>query len=209
MKNTAYIFFNGIMDTKNIFYKKILKDKRNIFCADGGLKYALELNLTPLELWGDLDSIDSTLVEKARKLGTSIVEFNSRKNFTDGELIVNEISKKNYDEIFVLGGLGGRTDHLLTNLNLLFKYDNLYFLGENEIVFKVKDNYTIENQIDKTISFVPMSDEVKGLTLTGFEYPLHNHTLKRGDSLCMSNIIKKEKAVINFNSGKILGILQL
>ena len=38
MENTAYVFLNGVMDSKNLFYKEILKGEKNIFCADGGLK---------------------------------------------------------------------------------------------------------------------------------------------------------------------------
>lgn len=205
----AYIFFNGMMNTKNPFYKNILINQKNIFCADGGLKYALELNLIPLELWGDLDSIDEILLEKTKKLGTSIFKFKKEKDFTDGELILAEICKRDFDEIIILGGLGGRTDHFLSNLNLLFKYEKVYFYGENEIIFKVNKNHILNNKVGKTISFVAMSDKICNLTLEGFQYSLNNHTLKRGDSTCMSNIIKKQKAKINFETGKILGVLEI
>ena len=75
MENTAYVFLNGVMDSENLFYKEILKDKKNIFCADGGLKYALSVGVVPLEIWGDLDSVDKSLVEKAEKMGSRVIEF--------------------------------------------------------------------------------------------------------------------------------------
>ena len=105
MENTAYVFLNGVMDSKNLFYKEILKGKKNIFCADGGLKYALDIGVVPLEIWGDLDSADKNLVEKAEKMGSRVIEFDSRKDFTDGELILSEMEKRGFEKIVVLGGL--------------------------------------------------------------------------------------------------------
>ena len=208
MENTAYVFLNGVMDSKNLFYKEILKDKKNIFCADGGLKYALSVGVVPLEIWGDLDSVDKSLVKKAEKMGSRVIEFDSRKDFTDGELIISEMEKRGFEKIVVLGGLGGRTDHLLTNLNLLFKFKNVVFLSEKEKIFKVEKKMTIENEEGKTISFIPMSDTVEEITLTGFEYPLNKYTVKRGESICTSNIVRKSCAVIEFKEGKLLGIIE-
>ena len=208
MEKTAYVFLNGVMDSENLFYKEILKDKKNIFCADGGLKYALSVGVVPLEIWGDLDSVDKSLVEKAEKMGSRVIEFDSRKDFTDGELIISEMEKRGFEKIVVLGGLGGRTDHLLTNLNLLFKFKNVVFLSEKEKIFKVENKMKIENEEGKTISFIPMSDIVEEITLTGFEYPLNKYTVKRGESICTSNIVRKSCAVIEFKEGKLLGIIE-
>ena len=205
---TAFVFFNGIMDSKSPYYKNLLKDKKYIYCADGGLKYALDIGVVPLEIWGDLDSIDNSLVEKAKSLGSKVIQFDPRKDFTDGELVLSELVKKDFDKIIVLGGLGGRTDHLLTNLNLLFKFDNVFFVDEKETIFRVNKKTEIKKQKGKTISFIPMTDTVSEITLTGFEYPLDKYTLRRGDSICTSNIIKEEKATIEFSRGKLLGVIQ-
>ena len=208
MGKTAFVFFNGIMDGTNPYYKELLKNEKYIFCADGGLKYALEAGVIPLEIWGDLDSANSLLVEKAVSMGSKIIKFDAKKNFTDGELILSELVKKDFDKIIVLGGLGGRTDHLLTNLNLLFKFDKVIFLDEREIIFRVDNRTEIKNHNGKTISFIPMSDIVEEITLTGFEYPLTKHTVSRGESLCTSNILRSDNAVIEFKSGKLLGIIE-
>lgn len=208
MSRTAYVFLNGEMNTESFFYRELLKDKKNIFCADGGLKYALALGVAPLEIWGDLDSVDKNLVEKAEKLGSRVVAFDSRKNFTDGELIISELSKKNYNEIVVLGGLGGRSDHFLTNINLLFKFENLIFISEREKIFRVKNKMTIKGENGKTVSFIPMSDEVSEITLTGFEYPLDKYTVKRGETICTSNILRSDNALVEFKEGKLLGVIE-
>lgn len=206
---TAFVFFNGIMDSKSPYYKNLLKNEKNIYCADGGLKYALDIGVVPLEIWGDLDSTDFSLVERAKSLGSTVIKFDPRKNFTDGELILSELVKKDFDKIIVLGGLGGRTDHLLTNLNLLFKFDNIIFTDEKEIIFRADSGTIIEGHKDKTISFIPMSDVVEEITLTGFEYPLNKYTVHRGETICTSNIVRSSRAVIEFKSGKLLGVIEI
>ncbi|WP_035945163.1 thiamine diphosphokinase [Fusobacterium perfoetens] len=208
MKKKAFIFLNGIMDSKNKFYKELLKNEKYIYCADGGLKYALDLGITPLEIWGDFDSLGNYQLENLKKSNCKVVKFNKDKDFTDGELIIKYVTDLNFDEIYILGGLGGRTDHFLTNLNFLFKYKNIFYIDEKEFIFKVENEHTIYNKVNFIISFIPMSDEVTNLSLSGFKYPLSNYNLKRGESLCNSNIIISNSANISFSSGKLIGIIE-
>ena len=53
-----------------------------------------------------------------------------------------------------------------------------------------------------------MSDIVEEITLIGFEYPLNNYTVHRGETICTSNIIRSEKAVIKFKKGKLLAVIE-
>ena len=208
MEKRAFVFFNGVMDWENSYYKKLLENEKNIYCADGGTKYALDMGVVPLEIWGDLDSLDKSYIEKAKELNVKILKFNADKDFTDGELIVKYLSEKGFDKIYILGGLGGRTDHFLTNLNIVFKYDNVIFLDEKEIIFRVEDGMEIKNRKNHTISFIPMSSEVNDIYLKGFKYPLNGYNLKLGESICNSNVIVEDLAKIRFSSGKLLGVLQ-
>ena len=60
----AYIFFNGKLLGDTNYYRKLLYgNKGDIFCADGGANLCYELNLIPLEIWGDLDSINKDILE--------------------------------------------------------------------------------------------------------------------------------------------------
>lgn len=205
----AFIFLNGDFPNCKDFYNNLNIDTNHLFCADGGAKKALELNYVPKEVWGDFDSLDQTYIDLLKNKNVIIKKFNKDKDFTDGELLISYVKTLNYDEIYVIGGFGGRIDHTLTNINLIFKYSNIVFIDKHEKLFLVPSNFILKNNLNRRISFIPFSDTIENLTLEGFLYPLKNHTLKRGDSTCLSNIITTERASISFSSGKLLGVLSL
>ena len=53
-------------------------------------------------------------------------------------------------------------------------------------------------------SVFPLGQEIFEFNITGAKYPLHNHTLMPYDSLCVSNQIEDEEAVISFLSGVVI-----
>ena len=209
MMTKAFIFLNGDFPNCEDFYNNLNINTEHLFCADGGAKKALELNYIPKEVWGDFDSLDQISLDLLKSNNVTIKKFNKDKDFTDGELLISYVTSLNYDEIYIIGGLGGRIDHMLTNINLIFKYKNIIFIDRSEKLFLVTSNFILKNNLNKRISFIPFSDTIENLTLEGFFYPLKNHTLKRGDSTCLSNIITSEEAFISFSSGKLLGALSL
>lgn len=205
----AFIFLNGDFPTCKEFYTNLNIDVKHLFCADGGAKKALELNYIPREVWGDFDSLDESSINFLKTNDVIINKFSKDKDFTDGELLISYVTSLNYDEIYIIGGFGGRIDHTLTNINLIFKYNNIVFIDKLEKLFLVTPNFILKNSVNKRISFIPFSNSVEELTLEGFLYPLKNHTLKRGDSTCLSNIITANEASISFSSGKLLGVISL
>lgn len=205
----AYLFLNGEIFGEKEFYRNFIsKNKGDIFCADGGANLAYLLNLNALEIWGDLDSIDENVYEYYKNKKTEIKVFPAEKDKTDSELILEYLNEKAYDKIYCIAGLGGKKSHELTNINLCFKYKNIHFLTEQELLFVIDKEYKFENSINKMVSFIIFSDEVKDLSLKGFKYNIENLNIKRGDSRCTSNIITKNSAEIYFKTGKILAVIE-
>ncbi|MCI7223486.1 thiamine diphosphokinase [Fusobacterium sp.] len=205
----AYVFFNGALLGKKEFYKNFIKNETgDVYCADGGANISFSLNIMPLEIWGDLDSIDENVLKSYISNGVKIKKFPIEKDNTDSELLINYLLGKKYEKIYCIAGLGGDIDHELTNLNLCFKYKNLYFLSQKNLIFSIDKNYDFKNMKNKKISFIIYSDRIKKLNLHGFKYEVDNLDLFRGDSRCMSNIISENNANINFESGKVLAILK-
>lgn len=204
----AYVFFNGeLLGSKEYYLNLLEREKGDIYCADGGANLLEELDICPKEIWGDFDSVAESILKKYESLGVTIKKFPKDKDFTDGELILQYITEKKYEKIVVIGGLGGRKDHELTNLNLMFKFKNLSFITETEEIFAVEQYKELVDKKDKTISFIPFSEKVEGLTLTGFKYPLNNYTLHQGDSICMSNVAIDRRCTITFSKGSFWELL--
>ena len=204
----AYLFFNGQLRGSKKFYSNLIeKQKGDIYCADGGANIAYQLNLIPKEIYGDLDSIKDEVKDFYAKKNVKFIKFNVEKDYTDSELVLNEIEKK-YDKIYAIAALGGSIDHELTNINLLNRYTNLIFVSQKEKMFKIEKSYDFSNMKNKKVSFIIFSDKVKDLTLKGFKYDVENLDLTKGETRCVSNIIEKNEARLTLKNGALLCVVK-
>ena len=204
----AYLFLNGELRGNKDFYLDFIKNhKGDIYCADGGANICYELDLIPKEIYGDLDSIRNEVKEFYQEKNVKFIKFKVEKDYTDSELVLNEIKNK-YDVIYCIAGLGGSIDHELTNINLLAQYNNLIFISEKEKIFKVDSDYEFNNIIDTKVSFIIFSDEVKSLSLKGFKYNIENLDIKKGEARCISNIIIENEANLSIKSGSLLCVIK-
>ena len=203
----AVIFLNGEYNYSKSFFEQIIDKETEIYCADGGTNYCLQYNYVPDYVYGDLDSINSDILEKIKDMETDIRKYPVDKDYSDFELILEEIKSKNYEKIYVVGALGKRTDFTINNVFLLEKYKNIIILSEKETLFYKDESFEVVNKKNCTFSMISLDESIEGITLSGFKYPLENRNIKRGTSILMSNIILSDKAEINFHSGKIIGIL--
>ena len=204
----AYLFLNGELRGDKNFYLDFIKNhKGDIYCADGGANFCYELTLIPKEIYGDFDSIKNYVKEFYQEKNVKFIKFKVEKDYTDSELLLNEIQNK-YDIIYCIAGLGGNIDHELTNINLLDKYSNLIFISEKEKIFKIDSDSKFNDMINTKISFVIFSDEVKALTLKGFKYNIENMDIKKGEARCISNIIIENEANLSIKSGSLLCVIK-
>ena len=72
---------------------------------------------------------------------------------------------------------------------------NKLYLIDGEHHFKKKDVW------GTYVSFLPLTEEVRGITLRGFKYPLTDRDISIGTSLCISNELEDEEASITFREG--------
>ena len=54
------------------------------------------------------------------------------------------------------------------------------------------------------VSFLPLTEEVRGITLRGFKYPLTDRDISIGTSLCISNELAADEAVITLQDGVLI-----
>ena len=84
-----------------------------VIAADGGAALADVLGWPIDALVGDFDSIEPDTLARTRAAGATVRAFPSDKDETDLELALAEARERAADEVIVVGGGGGRLDHLL------------------------------------------------------------------------------------------------
>src|SRR5689334_19399915 len=87
-----------------------------VVAADSGLDLAEQLGIEPTLVVGDFDSVSEAALTRARERVAEIVEHPVAKDETDLELALDEVIARGADRIVVVGGAGGRLDHLLANV---------------------------------------------------------------------------------------------
>jgi thiamine pyrophosphokinase len=194
-----------IFDTLNISSFQL------IIAVDGGLATLHQMNLKVDVVVGDFDTVSKELIETYKEQGIEIENFNPEKNYTDTHLAVEKAIEKGATEIVIMGALGGRFDHTLANLHILMlplkKGIRAKIIDATNRIQLVDQALEIEDVFGKYLSLLPLTTEVKGVTIKGVKYPLVNRTLSIGESIGVSNeALKAEKPHIQVKEGVLVVI---
>ena len=218
------IFLNGEYPIIDENYLKIINE-RILICADGGANIAYNYGLTPTAIIGDLDSIDSNILEYYKSENVRMYQYDSDKDYTDFELVLinicnitnidlyNRFKNESIDfyqdkDILVFGATGKRLDMTICNLKMLEKNKNMKYIShDNDIIYFIDSEHDINNMKNHTFSFLPTTD-MKEITLKGFKYELKKNYIEKSIGL-VSNIISSDKANIEFKEGSGLIFINL
>lgn len=184
-----------------------------IIGVDSGLEFLKKQNIHPTHVIGDFDSLSQETYQYYKnKVNCVWRELQPEKDETDTQAALAWVLELQSTEIWILGGMGSRIDHLLGNIQVLqiplsqgvpcFLVDshNKICLLNKGITIKKKEQY------GKFVSLLPLTTLVEGLTLNGFKYPLYKHTLTSENALGVSNEILEEVAEISFENGILIMI---
>lgn len=182
--------YRGEIDSKNAF----------VVCCDGAYNWAhgkvrIDRNI------GDFDSI-----AKGVKIDPPPEEvYSAEKDYTDGEIGLRQLLKEGCSSIGIYGGEGGREDHFLGNLHLLY-YAFLcgvratMYTARSEI-FLTKGKTVLRDLCGKTVSLLPFGGDAHIIDGDGFKYSLKGVRLRYGEAgWGTSNVVEKEEAW--FDSGE-------
>ena len=176
-----------------------------MIAADSGLAAFDAAGLAPDLLIGDMDSIDPELL--GRYAGLPQERLCCVKDDTDGVHAVDVALARGAERITLLGALGGRMDHELANLMLLVRAHRAgafaEILGEGVRVIRVPGEAVLRGAKGDTVSFLPLGD-ARGVTLTGFFYPLDRHDLHSDYPLGVSNVVTQDEAAVFVQDGDLL-----
>ncbi|MBB6216948.1 thiamine pyrophosphokinase [Anaerosolibacter carboniphilus] len=197
--------------TNYAIHRKIIDDCDYVVCADGGARHLRAMGIYPNAIVGDLDSMGDDEMVYFRERDIEFYKFPARKDYTDSDLAIQYALEKGCTEILMLGCIGSRMDHTLANITMLLPLleqgIQARIVDEHNEIFVINDSALVEGEPGRFVSLIPLSATVEGITLSGFEYPLNNATLKMGSSLGISNQLKEQQGCIRLRSGNLLVIL--
>ena len=198
----ALVVCNGeVLSKKEI--APFMRGNPFVVCADGGADKARKLRIRPDVIIGDLDSISPA----ARKFFSDVrtIHVKSQDN-TDLEKVLAYLVMRRYRSAIVVGALGGRPDHSLTNFSVLKKYHKrirLVFADSSCDIQIIDRRITFSSGIGSVISLLPLG-RCEGITTAGLEFPLHNESLELGVREGMSNTVVSSPVKISVRKGSLL-----
>ncbi len=203
------IIISGSPETDAEFIRKTVTNTDFVICADNGILYAQQAGVTPALIVGDFDSYKGTVLPDCE-----IVTLNPQKDDTDTVHSVDIAIERGYNEIVILGALGGRVDHTFANISALQYIHNKggkgILLSESERVeFLSVGEYEFIDYNDKVFSVFPFGCSEVCVSYEGAFYPLDKYNLKSSVPMGVSNIFVSDKAKIKIYDGNAILIINL
>ena len=183
------------------YIRRFIEPGDYIIAADSGYRHAMALGVEPRVLLGDFDSLD-TLPE-----GVETIRHPAKKNQTDSELAMNWAKEQGASHILLLGAIGTRMDHTLSNILLLTQLLDRGVTGEiideHNHIWLTDGALTIGGEAGQFLSLLPL-ETCEGVHIRNAAYPLENATLQVGHSLGVSNAITASPVEISLRKGRLL-----
>lgn len=186
-------------------YRKMIRDEDIIICADGGANYAHRMDLIPSCIIGDMDSILPDVRNDYLDKKVPVRKFPRCKDFTDTQLAISLALEMGTDEILLLGTLGKRLDHTLSNLYCSLepveKGLQVTHAAPDCIVYIINHSIEVNGKKGDLVSILPLTEKVTEVKTEGFEYPLPGVTLESGNPYAVSNVLLGEQGRISVSEG--------
>lgn len=184
---------------------KLCADDYVVFC-DSGLKHLEQLQVMPSLIVGDFDSHENP------HLDVETIVLPCEKDDTDTVYAVKEAISRGFDNFLLIGVVGARLDHTLSNVSILLYLDSLGKKG------CIMDDYSeMEIVSDEPVSIceryaffslLNITGCAKGITITGAKYPLVDGEISCEYQYGVSNeVLPGQVAVVSVKEGKLLLIM--
>lgn len=181
-----------------------------VIAADSGVELAQRLNL-PIHLAiGDFDSVDPAALRAAEADGAAVERHPAAKDATDLELALDAAVARGATRVHVLGGNGGRLDHLLANALLLASpayagLEVIAHMGPARITV-VRGEATLLGQPGDVVTLLAAHGVARGVTTHGLRYPLAGEDLHPGSTRGVSNELVASDAAVQLDDGVLLAV---
>jgi thiamine pyrophosphokinase len=174
-----------------------------VIAADGGFDHLQKEGIRPDVLMGDFDSIERQPEHE------HLIRFSPIKDDTDMALAAAYGSEQGYDTFLIYGGLGGRLDHTLANLQMMTGLSRqgkaVYLIGEGVILTAItSERISFDESCQGMISVFCLGEPATGVTERGLKYALEDSVLTCDRALGVSNEFTGVRSSIEGKEGTLV-----
>ena len=156
-----------------------------VYCCDGAYSWAKNKVKIDKNI-GDFDSLKETPYPPPEEI------FPSEKDCTDGEIAIKKLIEAGVESVKIYGGGGGREDHFLGNLQLLYLGHMSGVICEmvtnNSLIFPANGKINLGKYKGKTFSVLPFGGSSHIISYRGLKYP-YPEQIVYGNCRGISNIV--------------------
>ncbi len=171
-----------------------------VIACDKGYQYAKEAGIRPDLIIGDFDSYEGELPKDIK-----VEQLPTEKDDTDTMHAIRNAVENESDCIIIACGMGGRLDHLLSNIQAArYAADHGAFVivaGKDTICYVLHDRtLLLDKNPEYSLSVLSLSDESR-VTIKGTKYEAENVVITADFPIGQSNEWQENKAEIAVFSG--------
>ncbi|KAJ7546675.1 hypothetical protein O6H91_08G050200 [Diphasiastrum complanatum] len=159
----------------------------------------------PDAIIGDLDSIDPDVREFYTCKGTTVLDKSDDQDTTDLHKCVAFIESSTPDlrspnlKLIVVGALGGRFDHELANINVLYSFPSLriVLLSDSTMLLLLPRGFRHEIKVNSSIEgphcgLIPVGAPSETTTTTGLKWNLDRTAMAFGSLISTCNLVQSQ-----------------
>ena len=174
-----------------------------VIAADRGYDSLMAYGVTPDLVVGDFDSLGYAPSHP------NVIQLPCAKDDTDMVFALRQGLDRGYRRFVLLGGVGGRLEHTLANLQVLDWLTTQgaqgFLAGEKTVATAVRNGtLTFPAAMSGYLSVLCNSGTARGVTLRGLKYPLERYTMTGSFPLGVSNQFLGRPASVSVEDGCLL-----
>ncbi len=163
-----------------------------VYCCDGAYSWAkgrvrIDKNV------GDFDSLNEVPTPAPEEI------YPSEKNFTDGEIALFKLIRAGVTDLEIYGGGGGREDHFLGNLHLLYRAASsgvkCRMINKDSVIFAGSGKIELNAIRGKTLSVLPFGAPLHIMDSSGLKYS-YPEVIGYGECRGISNVAVNDRAFV-------------
>ena len=184
--------------------------------VDGGYEYCKLLEITPDYILGDFDSISEKEAEGVAEIAKSeedkVIILPVEKDDTDMLAAIKVGLSKGYQSFRIYGGMGGRIEHTIANIQCLLylkEHDAVGYLmdGTGMILVAKEEQISFQESLEGYMSLFSMGDKAT-VTIENMKYLLKEQEVTNSFPIGISNeFVLGEKGKVIVHGGAVMMIV--